>query len=344
MADQGKLVLEALAGRRTTRTPIWLMRQAGRYLPEYRAVRAKAGSFLDLCYNPDFATEVTLQPIRRFGFDAAILFSDILVVPHAFGQNVWFAEGEGPRLDPVTDREGLGRLAGAIDLERLAPVFETLKRLKAELPADVTLLGFCGAPFTVASYMVAGKGTPDQAPIRLLAYRDPDFVTALIDRLVKGSIAYLCRQIEAGAEAVQIFESFAGALAPSLLPRWSVEPIRRIAEGVRARHPDARIIVFAKGAGAHMAAYAPFADALGVDWASDPAEADALIPAGLAAQGNLDPLALIAGGEALETGIDAALAGFRNRPHIFNLGHGIRPETPIAHVERLVERVKGARR
>ncbi len=343
MADEGKLVLEALAGRRPSATPIWLMRQAGRYLPEYRAVRTKAGSFLDLCYNPDLATEVTLQPIRRFGFDAAILFSDILVVPHAFGQNVWFAEGEGPRLDPIADRDGLSRIAGTIDLERLEPVFETLRRLRRELPRPVTLLGFCGAPFTVASYMVAGKGTPDQAPIRLLAYRDPEFVAALIDRLVEGSIAYLSQQIEAGAEAVQIFESFAGALPPALLPRWSVEPVRRIAEGVRQRHPGARIIVFAKGAGARLADYAGFADALGIDWASDPAEADGIVPPGLAVQGNLDPLALIAGGEAMETGIDAALTGFAGRPHIFNLGHGIRPETPIAHVERLVQRVREAR-
>src|SRR4051812_33411490 len=223
------------------------MRQAGRYLPEYRATRAEAGSFLDLCYTPRLATEVTLQPIRRFGFDASILFSDILVIPHALGQEVRFVENEGPKLDPVTTQAELSRLADEIPLSRLEPVFETLDRLRTALPAETTLLGFCGAPWTVASYMIAGKGTPDQAPARLTAYRDPAFMKALIDRLVRASTAYLIRQIDAGAEAVQIFESFGAALPPALFESLSLDPIRRIVTNLKAAHPQARVIIFVRG-------------------------------------------------------------------------------------------------
>src|ERR687890_714007 len=223
-----KPLLRALQGEAIWPPPLWLMRQAGRYLPEYREIRRQAGSFLDLCYNPDLATEVTLQPIRRFGFDGAILFSDILVIPHALGQDVRFAEGEGPRLDPVASLHDLDRLAEALPLERLAPVFETLVRLKTALPSDTALLGFCGAPWTVASYMIAGKGTPDQAPARLLSYRDPAFMAALIERLVEASTTYLIAQIDAGAEAVQIFESFGAALPPALFDELSLRPISTI--------------------------------------------------------------------------------------------------------------------
>lgn len=336
------LFLQALDRVVTPRPPIWLMRQAGRYLPEYRAVRSRMGSFLDLCYNPDAATEVTLQPIRRFGFDASILFSDILVVPHALGQAVAFLEGEGPKLDPVTDEDGLLRLATEIDLERLAPVFQTIRNLKGALPSSVPLIGFCGAPWTVASYMIAGKGTPDQAPIRLVAYRNAEFLSRLIDRVVEASITYLGEQIEAGVDAIQIFESFAGSLPPGLFPRWSVDPIRRIVEGLRARHRRVPVIVFARGAGARAGLFAEgIAEALGVDWATDPADMAAAVPSSFPLQGNLDPLALVAGGDALDHAIDSVVKGFAGRPHIFNLGHGILPETPIAHVELLVARLRG---
>ena len=320
------------------------MRQAGRYLPEYRATRAQAGSFLDLCYEPALAAEVTLQPIRRFGFDAAIIFSDILVIPHALGQGLRFAEGEGPRLDPVTSRAELDRLAAELPLERLAPVFEALERVKAALPAETALLGFCGAPWTVASYMIAGKGTPDQAPARVLAYRDPAFMAALIDRLVEASIAYLIRKVDAGADAVQIFESFGAALPPALFGPLSLEPIGRIVRGLKAARPQARVIVFVRGGGANLSRVveAGYADAVALDWSLDLARVLPSLPAGLASQGNLDPLALVAGGDALERGVEAVLAAVRGRPHVFNLGHGIVPETPIPHVERLVARVRGA--
>src|SRR4051812_5063081 len=244
------------------------MRQAGRYLPEYREVRRQAGSFLDLCYNPDLATDVTLQPIRRFGFDGAILFSDILVIPHALGQDVRFAEGEGPRLDPVGSPHDLDRLAKVLPLERLEPVLETLARLKTTLPSDTALLGFCGAPWTVASYMIAGKGTPDQAPARVLAYRDPDFMTAMIERLVEASTAYLAAQVEAGAEAVQIFESFGGALPPALFGPLSLDPIRAIVQGLKNRRPRAKAIVFVRGGGANFRWIAEerLGDAVALDW------------------------------------------------------------------------------
>ncbi len=339
-----KPVLAVLNGEAVWPPPIWLMRQAGRYLPEYREVRKDAGSFLDLCYNPRLATEVTLQPIRRFGFDAAILFSDILVIPHALGQDVRFVENEGPRLEPVTSFEGLRGLAEDLPLARLDPVFETLDRLKTALPRETTLLGFCGAPWTVASYMIAGKGTPDQAPARTLAYRDPVFMAALIDRLVRASTAYLIRQIDAGAEAVQLFESFGSALPPALFGPLSFEPIRRIVEALRAARPAAKVIVFVRGGGAHLErlASAGIGDALALDWTLDPARIRPTLPTRLATQGNLDPLALIAGGEALDAGIDHILGAVRGAPHIFNLGHGILPETPIAHVERMVARVRAA--
>ncbi|MDJ1158716.1 uroporphyrinogen decarboxylase [Chelatococcus sp. SYSU_G07232] len=335
--------MRVLAGEALPRPPVWLMRQAGRYLPEYRAVRAQAGSFLDLCYNPALATEVTLQPIRRFGFDAAILFSDILVVPHALGQDVRFTEGEGPRLDPVTGLADLAHLDEELDLGRLSPVFETLQRLRGDLPGETTLLGFCGAPWTVASYMIAGKSTPDQAPARVLAYRDPVFIERLIDRLVTASVRYLVAQIDAGADAVQIFESFAGALPPALFDRLSLDPVRRLVEGVRVARPQARVIVFARGAGPRLEVLAKsgIADAVGLDWAVDPAWARDVLQPLRPVQGNLDPLALVAGGRALDEAVDAILAAFAGRPHIFNLGHGILPETPISHVERMLRRVRG---
>jgi uroporphyrinogen decarboxylase len=338
-----KPLMRVLAGERLDTPPIWIMRQAGRYLPEYREIRATASSFMDFCYTPRLATEATLQPIRRFGLDAAILFSDILVVPDALGQPVTFTEGEGPRLPPVTDLAGLAGLRDEIDLERLAPVFETIGRVKAGLGEETTLLGFCGAPWTVAGYMIAGKSTPELAPARLAGYRDPVFLSALIDRLVDASIAYLTRQFEAGVDAVQIFESFAGALTPHGLGRWSIAPITRIIKGVRERVPNARIIVFARAAGlGHARVPETGADAVGLDWGVDGAWAAKEVQSQKPVQGNLDPLALVAGGSVLDEGIDQVLRQFGGGPHIFNLGHGIVPETPPEHLARLVARIRGA--
>ena len=339
-----KAFLAALAGERQPRPPIWLMRQAGRYLPEYREIRAKAPTFLDFCYTPALAVEATLQPIRRFGFDAAILFSDILVLPDALGQRVEFESGEGPRLDPIADARSLAGLADEPDWKKLSPVFETLDRLKTALPGDVALIGFCGAPWTVASYMIAGCGTPDQAPARRFAYRHPDLFAALIGQLVDASADYLSRQLAAGAEAVQIFDSWAGVLPPAEFERWCVAPLAAIAAKVRARAPQAPIIAFPRGAGTQLGKFAdvPGLAAIGVDTAAEPAAAVAALPASLALQGNLDPFALAAGGAPLDQQIARVLKGFEGRAHVFNLGHGVLPETPVEHVERLVARVRGA--
>jgi uroporphyrinogen decarboxylase len=339
-----KPILRVLDGEAVWPPPVWLMRQAGRHLPEYREVRARAGSFMNLCFTPTLAAEVTLQPVRRYGLDGAILFSDILVVPHALGQEVSVLEHQGPRLDPVTSLADLGRLSEELPLERLAPVFETLERLKAALPPQTALLGFCGAPWTVASYMIAGKGTPDQAPARVLAYRDPAFMSAIIDRLVAASIGYLTAQFDAGAEAVQIFESFGSALPPALFDQLSLEPIRRVVAGLKSARPHARVIVFVRGGSAHLHRFAEagIGDALALDWTVDPTAMVPTLPASLPTQGNLDPLALVAGGDALDQGIDRILGAVQGRPHIFNLGHGVVPETPIPHVEHLIARVRGA--
>jgi uroporphyrinogen decarboxylase len=321
------------------------MRQAGRYLPEYRDLRAKASTFLDFCYDPALAVEATLQPVRRFGFDAAILFSDILVIPDALGQRVGFESGDGPRLDPISSAESLGRLRPEPDWNRLASVFEALDRVKSALPGDAALIGFCGAPWTVASYMVAGRGTPDQAPARLFAYRSPDLFQTLIDRLVDASAEYLRRQLAAGADAVQIFDSWAGVLPPAEFERWCLGPIKAIAAKVRAAAPDAPIIAFPRGAGTQLTKFARLADidAISLDTAVEPKAAVAGLPERLALQGNLDPLALLTGGERLDEEIDRVLSGFAGRPHIFNLGHGVLPETPVEHVGRLVARVRGQR-
>jgi len=340
-----KPLLAALQGERQKTPPIWLMRQAGRYLPEYRELRAKAATFLDFCYNPALAVEATLQPIRRFGFDAAILFSDILVLPDALGQRVGFESGDGPRLDPIGDTHGLDRLRTEPDWRRLEPVFEALRLVKAALPEKIALIGFCGAPWTIASYMIAGRGTPDQAPARLFAYRHPEVFQRLIDLLVEASAEYLCRQFAAGAEAAQIFDSWAGVLPPAEFERWCVAPVAAIAAKVRRRAPDALLIAFPRGASDKLARFGAIGeiDAIGLDTAADPKAAIAVLPERLTLQGNLDPLALVAGGRRLDEEIDRVVAGFGARAHIFNLGHGILPETPIAHVERLVARVRGQR-
>jgi uroporphyrinogen decarboxylase len=338
-----KPLLAALAGERQARPPVWLMRQAGRYLPEYREIRSRAASFLDFCYTPALAFEATLQPIRRFGFDAAILFSDILVIPDALGQTVGFETGEGPRLDPILDGNGIARLRREPDWTRLAPVFETLERVKTALPGDVALIGFCGAPWTVASYMIAGQGTPDQAPARLFAYRHPKLFAALIDRLVESSAGYLLRQLAAGADAVQIFDSWAGVLPPGEFERWCVAPIASMIAKVRAKAPHAPIIAFPRGAATQLAKFAslPGVAAIGLDTGVESSVAAEALPGSVALQGNLDPLALVAGGAALDNGIGRVLRGFEGRAHIFNLGHGVLPETPVEHVERLVARVRG---
>jgi uroporphyrinogen decarboxylase len=319
-----------------------MMRQAGRYLPEYRDVRAKAGGFLDLCFTPELAAEVTLQPIRRFAFDAAIIFSDILVIPYALGRDVRFEVGEGPRLDPLDTPDKVGTLASTGDFTKLEPVFEALRRVRRELDPKVALIGFCGAPWTVATYMVAGHGTPDQAPARMMAYRHPDAFAKIIDTIVDNSIHYLLGQLAAGADVLQIFDTWAGVLPPREFQRWSVEPTRRIVQGVRKKVPDAKIIGFPRGAGALLPGYveATGVDAVSIDWTAEPSLIRDKVQNRVAVQGNLDPLALIAGGDALDRSIDDVLANFAAGRLIFNLGHGIQPETPIAHVEHMVKRVR----
>ena len=338
-----KPILEVLARRPQATPPVWFMRQAGRYLPEYRDLRAKAGSFLDLCFTPELATEVTLQPIRRFGFDAAILFSDILVVPHALGRSVTFEVGEGPRLEPLDDAAKLGTLAREADETVFAPVYEAVRRVKAALPPQVALLGFCGAPWTVATYMVAGRGTPDQAPARVLAYREPDAFARMIDVLVEVSSRYLVAQLKAGADAVQIFDTWAGVLPPAEFARWSIAPVRRMVETVRREVPDAKIIGFPRGAGASLAHYVDQVpvDAVSIDWMAEPSFVRERVQSRIAVQGNLDPLALLAGGAALDRAVDDVLTNFAAGPLIFNLGHGILPQTPIAHVEQTLRRIRG---
>jgi uroporphyrinogen decarboxylase len=337
-----KPLLDVLNGRRQPIPPVWLMRQAGRYLPEYRALRSKAGSFLKLCFTPELAAEVTLQPIRRFGFDGAILFSDILVIPQALGRTVTFEAGEGPRLEPMQDPRAVEELAAGIDHGVLAPVYETIRRVKPELPDRVTFLGFCGAPWTVATYMIAGQGTPDQAPARLFAYSHPEAFRRLTDILVDASVEYLVRQLEAGVDAVQIFDTWAGVLPAAEFARWCIEPTARIAAGVRSRVPGARIIGFPRHAGTVLPEYVRRVgvDAVSLDWTVDPGFAGA-VQESVPVQGNLDPLALLAGGAALDVAVDRVLESFAARPFIFNLGHGILPATPIEHVERMLARVRG---
>jgi uroporphyrinogen decarboxylase len=338
-------LLEVLHGSNCLPPPVWLMRQAGRYLPEYRAVREKAGDFLKLCLTPELAAEVTLQPLRRFGFDAAILFSDILLVPYALGQRLWFQEGEGPRLEPVENQKDLLRLDSVLDIERLAAVYDAIERVKTELDPDAALLGFCGAPWTVASYMIAGCGTTDHAPARLFAYRDADGFGKMIELLVDASARHLIAQLHAGADAVQIFDTWAGILPTLEFRRWSIEPTRSIVSQVRAAIPKAKIIGFPRGAGTRLVAYVreTGVDAVGLDWSVDLEFAREHIQPLVTVQGNLDPLVLVAGGDALGQAVDEIMAALAGGSFIFNLGHGILPQTPISHVEQMVERVRGAR-
>jgi uroporphyrinogen decarboxylase len=338
-----KPLLAVLAGGRQPVPPVWMMRQAGRYLPEYRAVRQKAGGFLDLCFNPELAAEVTLQPVRRFGFDAAILFSDILVVPLALGRKVWFVEGEGPRLEPLADGKALTGLRGKVDMAVVAPVFETVKRVKAALPGQTTLIGFCGAPWTVATYMIAGKGTPDQAPAKDLARGEPQAFQHLIDCLGEASVEYLARQLEAGAEVVQIFDTWAGSLPAEEFERWCVQPTKKIIAELRKKHGGAKVIGFPRGAGHNIPRYVEETkvDAVSLGNEIDREFARDEIQNRVPVQGNVDPQALLAGGAALDREVDDVLDKLGQGPLIFNLGHGILPQTPIAHVEQMLKRVRG---
>ena len=339
-----KPLLAALSGERLDPPPIWMMRQAGRYLPEYRQLREEKGSFLDLVYDSEAAAEVTLQPLRRFPeLDAAIIFSDILIVPFAIGQNLSFVAGEGPRLTPPlasTNLDELGEVRA-----RLEPVYATVARAREALDPAKALIGFAGAPWTVATYMVAGQGSREQAEARRLAYSDPGAFEAIISRIETVTLDYLSGQIGAGADAVQLFDSWAGSLAPSEFERWVIAPTRRITAQLKANHPDVAVIGFPKGAGGKLAAYAAETgvDAISLDETVDPTWASREFPAGLPVQGNLDPLALLTGGRALEVAVASILDAFAGRPHIFNLGHGILQETPIAHVEQLMALVKGGR-
>jgi uroporphyrinogen decarboxylase len=340
-----KPFLQVLSGRRQAVPPLWMMRQAGRYLPEYREVRARAGGFLDLCFTPELAAEVTLQPIRRFNFDAAIIFSDILVMPYALGRAVRFEAGEGPKLDPLDTPDKAATLSASADFAKLEPVYEALRRVRRELDPKIALIGFCGAPWTVATYMVAGHGTPDQAPARMMAYRHPDAFAKIIDVLVENSIQYLLGQLAAGADVLQIFDTWAGVLPPREFLRWSVEPTARIVAGVRRHAPDAKIVGFPRGAGALLPSYVDSTgvDAVSIDWTAEPRWIRERVQAKIAVQGNLDPLALIAGGAALDRAVDDVLANYASGRLIFNLGHGILPETRIAHVEQMVKRVRDFR-
>ena len=330
-----KPLLAVLRGERRDPPPVWMMRQAGRYLPEYRALRAEKGGFLDLVYDPPSAAEITLQPLRRFPLDGAILFSDILITPYALGQDLAFAAGEGPRLSPPLAGARLESLTP--HPERLEPIYDTVRMVKAELSPQTTFLGFAGSPWTVATYMVAGQGSREQAETRQLAYSDPGRFGAIIAALEEITVTYLLGQADAGVDAVQLFDSWSGSLAPAEFERWVVAPTARIVDKLRTAWPELPIIGFPKGAGGKLAAYAreTRVNALGLDETVDPAWAHSALPDGLPVQGNLDPLALIAGGEALESAVRRILDALQDRPHVFNLGHGIQQTTPIPHVEAL---------
>ncbi|MEM7701397.1 MAG: uroporphyrinogen decarboxylase [Pseudomonadota bacterium] len=334
-------LLDTLKGEKQPVAPIWLMRQAGRYLPEYRELRAEKGGFLELVYDSEAAAEITVQPIRRFAFDGAILFSDILIVPHAMGQGLEFLAGEGPKMSPTLREVDLDDFAPAY--ERFDPIYETVRQTRAMIADSVTMLGFAGSPWTVATYMIAGEGSKDQGPARLMAYRDPARMQAICDAIAEVSITYLRGQIDAGAEAVQLFDSWAGSLAPDEFERWVIAPNSKITAAIKESHPDTPIIGFPKGSGAKLPAYAreTGVDAVGLDETLDPHWAHASLPEGMPVQGNLDPLLVEAGGPALPERCKAIVEAFKDRPHIFNLGHGIGQFTPIGHVEELLKAVRG---
>jgi uroporphyrinogen decarboxylase len=338
-----KTILRALAGETLPTPPIWMMRQAGRYLPEYKATRAQAGDFLSLCYNPDLATEVTLQPIRRYGFDAAILFADILLIPQALGADLWFVTGEGPRLSTITSQADLDKLGPVSDIhETLNPIYQTVRNLSGALPSETTLIGFAGAPWTVATYMIAGRGTPDQAPAHKLMNEQPEVFDALMDKITVATIDYLLMQIEAGAEVVKIFDSWAGSLPGAAFQKYSLEPARRITAALKAKYPDTPIIGFPREAGD---GYIGFAKATGVDcvaldnsvtpeWAVKNVQVDGCV------QGNLKSSHMVTGGQALVDETRSIVKAFSGGPHIFNLGHGITPDADPDNVQRMIDAVR----
>ncbi len=336
-----KPLLSVLSGKRLGPPPMWLMRQAGRYLPEYRQLRKDKGSFLELVYDSDAASDVTLQPLERFAFDAAILFSDILIVPFAIGQNLSFVAGEGPRLTPPLAAADLDSLTPA--LTRFEPIYDTVRKVKARLAPNVALIGFAGSPWTVATYMVAGQGSRDQSESRRLGYSHPERLDSIIARIEDVTFNYLAGQIEAGAEVIQLFDSWAGSLSPAQFDRWVIAPTARLVERLKAQFADVPVIGFPKGAGGKLRAYASETgiDLVGLDETVDPAWANKELPDGFPVQGTLDPLALLAGGEQMQAAVRRILDAFADRPHIFNLGHGILPDTPPAHVQELVAQVKG---
>lgn len=339
-----KTILRALKGETLPTPPIWLMRQAGRYLPEYRATRAQAGDFLKLCYTPELAAEVTLQPIRRYGFDAAILFADILLIAQALGSELWFAEGEGPRLSTVTTPGGVAALRGPGDIHGvLAPVYETVRILSRELPKETTLIGFAGAPWTVATYMIAGRGTPDQGPAHALLQSDRPTFQRLIDRLTEATVEYLSEQVRAGAEVVKLFDSWAGSLKGQDFQDFAVDPARRIITEMKRRFPGLPIIAFPREAGPAYAGFARTtgADCVALDNSVDPAWAAQAVQCDGCVQGNLAPHFMVEGGEAMDNAARAIVQALRGGPHIFNLGHGITPDASPDNVTRLVAVVRG---
>ncbi len=343
MKTENKLMIRALKGEKTERPPIWLMRQAGRFLPEYRKTRASANGFLDLCYTPDLAVEVTMQPIRRFGFDASIVFSDILVIPHALGQKVWFEEGVGPKLEPLKSIKDLENLKLDNLHNHMAPVYETLGRLKEDLPKETTLIGFAGAPWTVVSYMIEGGSSKDYAKAKTWAYSRPEEFDRIIDLVVEATTLYLIKQIESGAETVQLFDSWAGIWPEFALRRWCLEPCKKIIAGIKSVYPDVPVILFPRGVGDSYKIFAKEsgADALGLDTTLSTAWARDNIQPHVTVQGNLDPLLLVAGGELLDRSIEKILSDLSDGPFIFNLGHGIVPQTPIENVEHMLKLVRG---
>ena len=344
MTTQNKTILRALAGETQPVPPIWMMRQAGRYLPEYRATRAQAGDFLSLCYNSELAAEVTLQPIRRYGFDAAIMFADILLIPQALGADLWFVTGEGPRLSTVTKEADFNRLKPANETDAtLNPIYETLRILSRALPAETTLIGFAGAPWTVATYMIAGRGTPDQGPAHKLMTENPDLFQRLIDLLTEATIDYLSKQIDAGAEVVKLFDSWAGSLKGRDFDRFALAPTRRIVTALKARHPNTPVIAFPREAGEKYLGFAKAtgADCLALDNSVDPHWAAAHLQPDGCVQGNLKSSHMVSGGPALVKDTKRIVAAFRNAPHIFNLGHGITPQADPDNVQRMIDAVRG---
>ena len=340
--SSNKRLIKALRRENVDRPPFWFMRQAGRYLPEYREVRARAGDFLDLCYSPKLATEVTLQPIRRYGMDASILFADILLIPDALGQHLEYREGEGPVLDPIKDAKSLLGLKLDSIHATLGPVYETVSNLSAALPPETTLIGFAGAPWTVACYMVEGHGSKEFAAPRKWALQDEAWFQALIDLIVEATVQYLSRQIEAGAEVVQIFDSWSGVLSGDQFAKWSIAPTKEIVDRLKAAHPDVPIIGFPRGAGAKYADYVArtgvdavsLDTAMPLDWSAENLQSK------VAVQGNLDPLAVVAGGDAMERQAKAILNAFGQGPFVFNLGHGFVPETPPENVAILSDLIR----